>query len=511
MKGSIPPGIRRETAEKRLAETLAELAERAAQHGTTLLLEPLNRYETPSPLVAGRRANGVLSSLLKSNRNPIRQFPMILPVIVSGLLLAGEPPQAQRDLSTRVSQCTNETMPSVIEWRRDFHAHPELSNREERTAAKVAGYLRVMGVDQIKTGVAHHGVVALIRGRQEGPTVALRADMDALPIVEQTGLPFASQHPGVMHACGHDSHTAMLLGVASVLMQLRDQIPGSVKLIFQPAEEGTPAGETGGASLMVLENVLADPEVAAIFALHVNPELTTGTLGYRPGAAMAASDYFQVTVAGKQSHAAMPWQGVDPIVTAAGIITAIQTIHSRGIDARKPVVVSVGMVQGGTAWNIIPDHVSLQGTIRTYDAGVRTQVLEQFRRIVEHTALAHGATAQVSLRSYGPAVWNDPQLGQRMKPTLLRTAGQQNLIEVEPMMGSEDFAYFAQKKPGFYFFLGVRSKEAHAAGALHTPTLDIDEAAFPLGVRTLAMLAIDFLQGEAAGEKKSDSRQKDKK
>jgi len=436
---------------------------------------------------------------------------MILPLLVAGFLLAGEPPQALRDLSTLVPQLTREVMPSVVEWRRDFHAHPELSNREERTAAKVAGHLRAMGVDQIKTGVAHHGVVALIRGRQEGPTVALRADMDALPVVEQTGLPFASQNHGVMHACGHDTHTAMLLGVASVLTHVRDQIPGSVKLIFQPAEEGAPAGETGGASLMVQENVLADPEVAAIFALHVNPELTTGTLGYRPGATMAASDSFQVTVTGKQSHAAMPWQGVDPIVTTAAIITAIQTIHSRGIDARKPVVVSVGVVQGGTAWNIIPAQVSLQGTIRTYDADVRTKALEQFRRIVEHTALAHGATAQISLRSYGPAVWNDPKLGQRMKPTLLRTAGQQNLIEVEPMMGSEDFAYFAQKKPGLYFFLGVQNKEAHATGALHTPTVVIDEAALPLGVQTLAALAIDFLQGEAARDKGADSRQKDKR
>ncbi len=436
---------------------------------------------------------------------------MILPAIVAGLLLAGEPPQAPPDLSTRVAQLTREVMPSVIQWRRDFHAHPELSNREERTAAKVAGYLRAMGIDQIKTGVAHHGVVALIRGRREGPTVALRADMDALPIVEQTGLPFASQNPGVMHACGHDTHTAMLLGVASVLAQVRDQIPGSVKLIFQPAEEGAPAGETGGAGLMVRENVLADPEVAAIFALHVNPELNTGTLGYRPGAAMAASDYFQVTVTGKQSHAAMPWQGVDPIVASAAIITAIQTIHSRGIDARKPVVVSVGTVQGGTAWNIIPGQVALQGTIRTYDADVRTKVLEQFRRIVEHTALAHGATAQVTLRSYGPAVWNDLELGQRMKPTLLRTAGQRNVIEVEPMMGSEDFAFFAQKKPGLYFFLGVQNKEAHATGALHTPTVVIDEGALPLGVRTLATLAIDFLQGEATGTKGADSRSKDKR
>ena len=332
--------------------------------------------------------------------------------------------------------------------------------------------------------------------------MALRADMDALPIVEQTGLPFASQNPGVMHACGHDTHTAMLLGAAMLLMQLRDQIPGSVKLIFQPAEEGAPAGETGGASLMVQENVLADPEVAAIFALHVNPELATGTLGYRPGAAMAASDSFQVTVTGKQSHGAMPWQGVDPIVTSAAIITAIQTIHSRGIDARKPVVVSVGVVQGGTAWNIIPDKVLLKGTIRTYDAEVRGKVLEQFRRIVEHTALAHGATAQVVVRSYGPAVWNDPQLGQRMKPTLLRDGRATERNRNRAHDGQRGFCLFAQKKPGLYFFLGVQNKEAHAVGALHTPTLVIDEAALPLGVRSLAALALDFLHGEAVAKDK---------
>jgi len=424
--------------------------------------------------------------------------------MIAGLLLAGEPPDAADDLSGPVSQLTREVMPSVINWRRDFHTHPELSNHEERTAAKVAACLRAMGVDQIKTGVAHHAVVALIQGRKKGATVALRADMDALPVTEQTGLPFASQTSGVMHACGHDAHTAMLLGAASVLMRLRDRIPGSVKLIFQPAEEGVPAGETGGASLMVQENVLADPAVAAIFALHVDPELATGTLGYRSGATMAASDSFQVVVNGRQSHGAMPWQGVDPIVSSAAIITAIQTIHSRGIDTRKPVVISVGAVHGGTAWNIIPDKVTLQGTIRTYDADTRTKVLEQFRRIVEHTALAHGATAQVTVRSYGPAVWNDPQLTQQMKPTLLKVAGQGNLIEVEPHMGSEDFAYFAQKRRGLYCFLGVRNKETHAIGALHTPTLVVDEAALPLGVRTLATLAIDFLQGEAIEQKKME-------
>jgi amidohydrolase len=412
------------------------------------------------------------------------------------MLPGGQPPPGQ-ELLGRVEQLAQEVAPSVVQWRRDFHAHPELGNREERTSEKVAEQLRAMGVDDLKTRVAHHGVVALVRGRREGPTVALRADMDALPVVEQTGLPFASQHAGVMHACGHDAHTAMLLGAARVLVQLRDRLPGSVKLIFQPAEEGLPAGETGGARQMIEENVLGDPEVAAIFALHVSPELDSGKLGYRPGAMMAGADRFRIAVSGKQSHGAMPWQGIDPIVTAAQIITAIQTINSRGIDVRKPVVISVGMVQGGTAWNIIPGQVVLEGTIRTHDAEVRAKVLEQFQRIVEHTALAHGATAQVALQPYGPPTWNDPELGKRMRPTLLKVAGEGNVVEVEPAMGSEDFAHYAQKKPGCYVLLGVHNQAVGAVGALHTPQLVIDEAALPLGVRTLAMLAIDFLQEEA--------------
>ena len=423
---------------------------------------------------------------------------MNLCALVMVLVVVGGEPVAGQDLSAQVRQLTQQAAPSVVEWRRDFHAHPELGNREKRTAEKVAEHLRAIGVDDLRTGVARHGVVALIRGRKPGPTVALRADMDALPIAEQTGLPFASQQEGVMHACGHDAHTAMLLGAARVLVQLRDRLPGSVKLIFQPAEEGVPEGESGGARLMIKENVLADPEVAAIFALHVSQDLDTGKLGYRTGPILAGAEHVRITVNGKQSHAAMPWQGVDPIVTAADIVTALQTINSRGIDARKPVVLTVGVIRGGTAWNIIPGQVSLEGTLRTYDAEVRTKVLEQFQRIVEHTALAHGATAQISHGTYGPPTFNDAELGKRMKPTLLKVAGEGNVVEVEPVMGGEDFAHYAQKKPGFYFFLGTRNKTRGAIGAPHTPHFVLDEAALPLGVQTLAMLAIDFLQGEAA-------------
>ena len=398
------------------------------------------------------------------------------------------------EIVRRVEELSKQVAPAVVQWRRDFHAHPELSNREQRTARVVAEQLRKMGVDSIKTGVARHGVVALIRGAKPGPTVALRADMDALPIREQTGLSFASQNDGVMHACGHDAHTAILLGAAKVLVQMRPSIPGTVKLIFQPAEEGTPAGEEGGAKLMVKEGVLADPEVSAIFGLHVSTELETGKVGYRYGPLLAAVDRFKITVSGKQSHAAMPWKGVDPIVTSSHIITAVQTIASRKIDTRRPVVVSFGIIRAGTAWNIIPEKLTLEGTIRTHHAEVRRRAIEEFQRLVRQTAGAHGATAEIEFDDYGPVTFNDPELGRRMKASLARAAGEQNVVEAEPVLGGEDFAQYARKIPGFFFFLGVRNESIGAVHAPHTPNFLIDEAALPLGVRAHALLAIDYLR-----------------
>ena len=414
-------------------------------------------------------------------------------------IAVGAPLSSGDEVAARVEQLSKQVGPTVVQWRRDFHAHPELANREERTARVVAQHLRKMGVDQIKTGVARHGVVALIRGGKPGPTVALRADMDALPVQERTGLPFASQNNGVMHACGHDAHTAMLLGAAKVLVQIREAIPGNVKLIFQPAEEGTPPDEEGGAKLMIQEGVLGNPEVSAIFGLHVNTELETGKLGYRQGALLASVDRFRITVSGKQSHAAMPWKGIDPIVASAQIITAIQTIASRKIDARRPVVVSIGIIRAGTAWNIIPEQVTMEGTIRTHQAEVRKQATEELQRLVRQTASAHGATAEIVLDDYGPAVWNDPELGRRMKVSLERAAGEKNVVESEPVMGGEDFAQYAQKVPGFYFFLGVRNESIGAVHAAHTPDFLIDEAALPLGVRALALLAVDYLRAEPGG------------
>jgi amidohydrolase len=404
------------------------------------------------------------------------------------------------DLTARVGRLVQAVAPQVIQWRRDIHAHPELGNREQRTGQVIAERLHAMGVVEIRTGVAHHGVVALIHGGRPGPVVALRSDMDALPIHEQTGLPFASQNDGVMHACGHDAHMAILLGAAQVLVELRDVLPGTVKLIFQPAEEGVPRGEEGGAKLMIKEGVLHHPDVAAIFGLHVNPEVEAGKLSYCTGPLLAAVDIFQVTITGKQSHAGMPWQGVDPIVATAHIVTALQTIRSRHTDTRQPVVVSIGMLHAGTACNVIPEKVVFDGTVRTHNPQVRRQVAEWFRRIVEGTAAAHGVTAQIRYDDYGPAVWNDPELGKPMRSTLVKAAGLGNVLEAEPIMGGEDFAHYAQQVPGFFFFLGVRNPVVGAIYPLHTPRMTIDEAALPLGVRAMSLLAIDYLTQHPPGK-----------
>jgi amidohydrolase len=321
--------------------------------------------------------------------------------------------------------------------------------------------------------------------------------MDALPIQEETGLAFASQNPGVMHACGHDVHTSVLLGAADVLVRVKDELPGSVKLLFQPAEEGVPEGEEGGARMMIAEGVLEDPEVAAIFGLHVNTDLETGKLGYRFGGLLASVDRFRVTVRGKQSHAAMPWKGIDPIVASAHVITAAQTIASRKIDARQPVVVSFGIIRAGEAWNIIPDEVQLEGTIRTHDVEVRRRAVEEFCRIVEGTAEAQGAAVEIEMEDYAPVVWNDPELGARAKPSLERAAGADSVVEAQPVMGGEDFAHYAKKVPGFYIFLGVRNEEIGAVHAVHTPQFTVDEAAIPIGVRAMALMAADYLRGGA--------------
>jgi amidohydrolase len=394
----------------------------------------------------------------------------------------------------------------VVAWRRDIHEHPELSNREVRTSKLVADYLTTLGLE-VRRGVAHNGVVAVLKGGKPGGVVALRADMDALPVTEEVDLPFKStvrstyngQETGVAHACGHDSHTAMLMGVATVLSGMRDKIPGTVKFIFQPAEEGVPIGEDGGAGMMVRENALENPHVDAIFGLHVLP-FHTGEIEYRSGGIMASSDHFLITVHGKGSHGAQPWGGVDPIVIASQIIGGLQTITSRQMDLTNgPTVITVGRINGGIRYNIIPDSVVLEGTIRSFDPAMRTDIHARMKRTAESIAQSAGGTAVLAFADSGnPVTYNDPALTARMAPTLSRVAGDQNVHIAVPMTIAEDFSMYQQKVPGMYVFLGALPKDRDVATAPknHSPKFFVDEAAFPLGVRTMAHLAIDYLSGK---------------
>ena len=409
------------------------------------------------------------------------------------------------ELTARIDQAAEAIEPRVIAWRRDFHQHPELGNRETRTAAIVAEHLKSLGLDEVRTGVAHTGVVALLKGGLPGPVVALRADMDALPVAEEVDVPFASkaraiwngESVGVMHACGHDCHTAILMGVAAVLAGLREHVRGSVKFIFQPAEEMPPKGEDGGAKMMILEGALQDPAPQAIFGLHVTSRQNVGFLGYRPGPTMASSDRFSITVHGRQTHGAAPWLGVDPIVTSAQVILGLQTVVSRGVDiAREPAVVTVGMIKGGVRENIIPDNVEMRGTIRTFDEGMRDDVHERVTTLAEAVSRGSRAGCTVCIEKNYPVTVNDPALTSAMLPTLQRVAGADKVQLVAKVTGSEDFSYFQQLVPGLFFFVGATRPEVDPAKAPpnHSPRFHVDERALLLGVRSLAHLVCDFLE-----------------
>jgi amidohydrolase len=437
----------------------------------------------------------------------VRYF-LINAVFCSGLTigLAAQRRPAGDDLSKEVETRLEQVMPKVIAWRRDIHQHPELGNREVRTAKIVADHLRGLGLE-VQTGIAHTGVIGVLRGGKPGSVVALRADMDGLPVTEQVDLPFKSvarteyngQQVGVMHACGHDNHVAILMGVAEVLTGMKAQIPGTIKFIFQPAEEGPPAGEEGGAPMMVKEGVLENPRPSAIFGLHVWPG-PLGSIFYRPGGAMAAPDGVSIVVRGRQTHGAVPWGGVDPIVVASQIVLALQTISSRQIDLTlAPAIVTIGMIQGGNRGNIIPDSVVMVGTIRTFDEAMRKDIHARVRRTAEHIAAAAGATVRVDIPGGGLLTYNDPALTERMVPTLKRSAGEGGLQLSVPITGSEDFPSFTQSVPGLYFFLGVLPKGAdpNTAPRNHSPFFFADEAALPTGVRALTNLAIDYLRSPA--------------
>jgi amidohydrolase len=392
----------------------------------------------------------------------------------------------------------------VIAWRRDIHEHPELSNREVRTSALVAAHLKSLGLEVAI--YANTGVVGLLKGGKPGPTVALRADMDALPVAEQTELPFMShvtstyrgETVGVMHACGHDTHTAMLMGVADILVKVRGGLKGNVLFLFQPAEEGAPEGEEGGAALMLKQGVFDKYHPQAVFGLHVVSALQVGQIGYRPGPMMAGADGYKILVQGRSTHGARPWEGVDPIVIAAQIVGAMQTVVSRQIDiTAHPAIVSVGAIKGGIRDNIIPGTVEMVGTIRTFDLAQRDEILDHLKRLVENTAIAGGATATFEVGHDGyPVLVNDPELAQRMLPTLKSVAGKAHVVMLPLITASEDFAFFAQKVPGMYIDIGITplDKDPVTAPPNHSPLFYVDEAGMPTGVRVMAQLAVDYLR-----------------
>jgi amidohydrolase len=393
--------------------------------------------------------------------------------------------------------------PRVIEWRHDLHQHPELSNREFRTAGIVADHMRALGFDEVRTEVAHTGVVGILVGGKPGPVVALRADMDGLPVLEQTGVPFASTARGeyngadvpVMHACGHDTHVAMLMGAAEVLARHREDIRGTVVFIFQPAEEGPPAGEEGGARMMVAEGVLDGPNAPeAILGLHAWPG-DTGTITYRAGGFMAAADGLEITITGVQTHGSSPWLGVDPIYVAAQIATAIQGIPSRHLDiTNSPAVITIGSIHGGVRGNIIPDKVQMSGTIRTFDVGVREELHAKLRSTVNAIAEANGATAEVVIEGYAPVTVNHPELLRKMLPTLAWAAGEDNLIDGPVVMGAEDFSFFQERIPGLFLHVGVYDPSIPRSErpANHSPFFIADDAALMTGVRALVGFAMDY-------------------
>lgn len=409
-------------------------------------------------------------------------------------------PATGRSQDPGIDRAVARLTPAITEIRHHIHQNPELGNREFETARLVADHLRALGLE-VDTGVAHTGVVAILRGGRPGPVVAVRADMDALPVTEDTPFPFKStkravylgQDVGISHACGHDIHTAVQLGVASILAEMRRELPGTVKFIFQPAEEGAPPGEEGGAELMVREGVLTNPAPAAIFGLHTRASLDVGLIGYAPGPALAAVDRFRVVIRGRGAHGAAPDLAIDPIVTAAQAVLALQTIRSRTLPPLEPSVVTVGMIRGGTRFNIIPGEVELLGTVRTYSEEARSTVERRMREILGGITASAGATYELEYVNQTPPTINDTALTRRMLPTIARAAGSANVVQLDPWMAGEDFAYFSRRVPGLYYFLGVQ-RPGTVSGDHHTPTFTADDGAIPVGMRVMANVVVEYLR-----------------
>jgi amidohydrolase len=410
----------------------------------------------------------------------------------------------ESSLTTILDQRAKQIETKVIAWRRDIHENPELGNRETRTAKLVADHLRSLGLE-VKTGIAHTGVVGLLKGDKPGPVVALRADMDALPVTEEVDVPFASkakstyngQEVGVMHACGHDTHTAILMGVAEILTAIKPQLQGSVKFIFQPAEEGPPQGEEGGAALMVKEGVLENPKPDAIFGLHIESMIESGKIAYRSGPFLASADTFRITVRGRQTHGGLPWLGTDPVVVASQIVLGLQTIESRQVNVvKEPSIISIATFHGGVRHNIIPDSVEMSGTIRTFDEEMRNDIHQRIKNTAEMIAKSAGATAEVAISKDYPVTINHEGLTEQAVPTLIHVAGGENVAVGPKVTPAEDFSEYQNRIPGFFFFIGGTPKGTDPAKAVpnHSPRFYVDESGLLLGVRALAHLTVDYME-----------------
>ncbi|WP_299315531.1 amidohydrolase [uncultured Aquimarina sp.] len=411
--------------------------------------------------------------------------------------------QAQK-IDADVNSMSEKIESKVIEWRRDFHQNPELSNREFETAKKISKHLKSLGFE-VTENVAKTGVVGILKGGKEGKVVALRADIDALPVTERADVPFKSTvktkflntEVGVSHACGHDTHIAILMGVAEVLSKNKEKISGTVKFIFQPAEEGPPPGEEGGAKLMIKEGVLKNPDVDAIFGLHINSGTPVGMIRYKPGGTMAAVERFVIDVKGKQTHGSAPWTGVDPILISAKIIDGLQTIISREAPlVDEAAVITVGKITSGVRFNIIPESAEMIGTVRTLDSKMRKKIIRRMNEMVPAIAKAYGGNATIAFQNNTSITYNDPSLVKQMLPTIEGIAGKENVVLSKATTGGEDFSYFQEVVPGFYFFLGGKSPTTEKAPSHHTPDFYIDEGGLVLGVKVMSQLALDYLNAQ---------------
>ena len=408
-------------------------------------------------------------------------------VYVTGTITA----QASRD--AQLAQAAAALRAKLIETRRYLHQHPELSNREEKTSQYIAEKLRALGFDEVKTQVGKYGVVGLLKGKQPGPVVAVRADMDALPILETLDVPYKSQNAGVKHACGHDVHMTVQLGVAEILSKNRNLINGTIKFIFQPAEEGPPEGEEGGAKMMIAEGALENPRPSAIFGLHVMPNIQVGQIGVNSGPAMASSDKFMITIRGKKVHGAYPHDGIDTIVVASEAVLALQTIRSRRINTQEPLVITIGSFQGGNRFNIIADEVKIEGTMRTLNEEVRTAAMAMMKQTLQGITSAYGASYELTWGRNNPVTYNDPKLVEATLPTLKRIVGEANITTPRPQMGAEDFSLFQKVVPGFFYFLGVGNTAKGITAMIHTPEFDADEEALVIGVKVMSNVLLDYL------------------